>query len=100
MLAVQADREAEADGLHEVLLNLWDLLGIGEDDINRQLTSYAMQGPARLQTPMIAQVHILCSPLPTLSRSSLVLPGAAAGPCVSRHVPLHADRAALCLSLA
>ncbi|MCJ1422967.1 hypothetical protein MMC29_000848 [Sticta canariensis] len=55
MRFMQVDRETEADSLHEVLLNLWDLLGIGEDDINRQLTTFAMQGPARLQTPMIAQ---------------------------------------------
>ena len=40
-----------------MLLNLWDLLDIGEDDINRQLTSFAMKGPARLQTPMIEQVQ-------------------------------------------
>ena len=52
----QASRQTEAEGLYEVLHNLWELLGIGEDDINRQLTSFAMKGPARLQTPMIDQV--------------------------------------------
>ncbi|KAK9809809.1 hypothetical protein WJX73_008671 [Symbiochloris irregularis] len=56
MARAKEAKEAEAEGLYAVLIGLWELLEIGEDDINRQLVTFAMKGPARLQPAMLDQV--------------------------------------------
>lgn len=50
MTAVKEEREATLGELREVLLSMWDSVGITEDDENRKFFERMLSSPARLHT--------------------------------------------------